>query len=409
MYPVSHAPVSQKETIFPSSELASSEKVKQVVDRFIVHFSQEEVTSFALSKVPLLSDQDISDLKTSLTHKVVSEMQRTLQDVGSFFVLGQGAHNTVWGHPEYPQLVFKVTTRSQASIWEKVALKTVEKVATMDPCWVFPPRAAVIPVEGCVNFSFEPVSVYVEERLPIGLNRYEHTEFWARVMTHYRSDSCNPSFKTHIKKLIDQIQCLVEELGFDDAGFHNLPEICLDGEGIGITDFEGTEKENKQLVAKGLLAIAEVFVYPELVDKIKQKYNEIVPVLCSEYRQSHHIELKAENIDLTLTRASQRLVKLQQLLQMYDALGYTGSEPIPKPDLTSFALTEQKEVDELLERMQRHLEIYSKEPLTIRRCYWSAVIDQKLLELYPKILEKLKEQKVILDWSWSGYTFDIYF
>lgn len=426
--------------------VSPSTKVKNIANLFINYLSKEQQPPIwpSFNKAPLISDNERDDIKTIFSSTTVQKL-RNREEVESFYKVGKGKHHTVWGHPNYPNLVFKITHKQDAEKQEQVSKEALEVTRNMEQrSWVQIPRAT--------SFDVEKLTVYVEERLPLNLNMHEHEEFWARIFTHYQSAEASPLFRQNLATLIDQIQELVEKVGIWDVGYKNLPEVRTDGSGVCGTDFENVDKRS---VADGIQRLTDLFPISPLVDKLSKRYEKETPALYAEELEKYQQKVEdykmfgaaekipslkrpsfdtvREKVQINLEESRDKVQARQLAIQSYDQREYvSGNEPITIPNNLSRLSDDGKQLAEaLIDKMNETLESLKDKnlPLTEKRHlefqpgsgYNFKAGKSYSREEFIKALQALKEEGVIISWSdnyryyefvqntWTPTTYDIFF
>ncbi|MBS4168673.1 hypothetical protein [Parachlamydia sp. AcF125] len=396
-------------TLQPVEE--NSQKVKQVVELFIRNFSTREAPDWAVTKsLPLMSDEDKGLFLKTFSSVELNNLS-TNQASSSFFLVGRGKYHRVWGHPHYPHLVFKITDREDTRKQEQGGRKVLSITQKIKNCWVQVPRATFM--------TAEKVSIYVEERLPLGLNIVEQEEFWARILSHYQSNAASDRFKTNLHHLVNQIQLLVEKVGFWDIGFHNLPEVRLDGMGVCGTDF-GNLCEDPSNISEGIERLAYLFPLPTLVEKLDKRYYQAISVLFQKQLEDYernkrwyphgdrlppapNSDKMMEKFRFIIQERAEELEALQKAVQHYDAKGYLPASKFVLKGMTSLA-DEEKQLAELLLKEIAETLAESKAYRGIRRHRYlnlqpSIYINVYTYSRFISVLELFKQQGLVVSWS----------
>lgn len=401
--------------IIKESPKRPSEKAKHLAQLFISNMGKEILEQLPIkSEGPLLSEEDRKQILNIFTPEIIEKLSDDNLFPG-FYLVGKGHYHRVWGHEKYPDLVFKLMDQEAAKKQESVAQMMFQKTQG-NGSLIQIPRATRIDTE-------TETSIYIEDLLPLCLNSDEHKEFWARVLTHYQSNSSD-SFKTNLGTLIDQITNLVCTTGFWDVGIHNLPEVRKDGKGVCGTDFDNVNLLGKH-IALGLENLANTFPISPLVDGIVSNYKQEYPKLLEDeiknYEEwvKHLPKLKKPTTDkihwdfkIKLEVQNEHLKALQEAIQYYDQKKYqSGSESIPSCDLFSFQEVEQAIAKDLLSRIDIKLLKNQDAKTTIsnnRSIHYQPFVETALklsqIDSLLRVLNSLKEQKILVSWS-SDYSY----
>lgn len=393
-----------------------STKVKRIVNLFIAALNDENnpPTWPSFHTSTLISGEEREGIKTILTKEVVESL-RNDKEAGSCYRVGRGKHNIVWGHHNYPNIVFKIMKLEDATKQELVAKKALETAREMKQSWVQIPRATSIEVD--------TIAVYVEERLPLNLNLVEHQEFWVRVITHYQSSS-SPLFRQNLTTLIQQIQNLIEKVGFWDVGYHNLPEIRTDGIGVCAVDFENVDLDGQNRI-EGIERLATLFPVSPLVDGLSTKYEENIPEIYKKELKRYEETMnmyKQWQLNINLPLPSQESIKRQFELKLqtkqaellarqtailcYDERGYKGHEPLPKiniKDLSELTESERILAQELAKKIASKDDDKKVSLIEKRYIYWqpgclghSAAYYTR--DAFLKMLKTLQDKGIVISW-----------
>lgn len=390
-----------------------SERAKQVSDCFVGYLSQKDALPVStLHKKPeIISAEKKAGLLKIFNYAVVDHLYDSYrQPSEEFYLVARGKHYTVWGHTKYPKLVFKLMPHEKADKQKEVACKSREVTRGLTHSWVQIPRADSFKVGG--------ISVYVEEKLPIGLGFEEHKEFWARVISHYQSSNATESFKSHFENLIEHINVLIDKVGFWNVGYNNLPEVRFDGKGVCGTGFSNIDFELKNL-PNGLSRLASLVPISPFLETLSAMYEEQVPFLHKQALDLYEREKvgnylkepKQEEImqKFHLEQAEQRdaLEALQTALAFYDKKAWVhGAEAIPdSTDLTGLETNEQILANYLIKKFQGQLKkTETKQCLSKRRSLHvqpgicRGCPDAYTREGFLKVLKALKEQALVVSW-----------
>ncbi len=393
----------------PAQASTPSAKAKQVAERFIASLSMlESPPIWTPPDAPeLLRQEDRERLIEILDPDTIEKLQNETPEGTGFYLVGKGSHNRVWGHPNYPNLVFKLMDREKTDKQVHVAKKSQEVVREIKNCWIQIPRTTSI--------DAKTTTIYVEERLPLSLGFQEHQEFWARILTYYQSPACSDLFKINLHQLIGQIQLLIERVGFWDVGYHNLPEVRTDGTGVCGTDFENIDLDLKN-VAEGLQRLAYLVPVAPLRDSIIKRHEQEVPSLLAREMKNHADGVKYvaektfQNFHSLLELKNEKLEALQSAIKVYDERGYVaGEEEISCcADLSSLDAQEKALAQALLASIQkdhsankqRNVCLSDKryvylQPGSCGRGYNKYYTRDRFL----KVLNLLKEQNIVISWS----------
>ncbi len=246
--------------------LSPSQRIRETAHKFIDHFSKEQTNTPLCSPwTPLLTDEQ--------KERLVSEFSDGTKEGAdsSFNYLAEGNHNVVTTHAQFPKLVFKEMSLKNAEAQLKAAKATHAFVLSQSPFWCRTPVATVIPMK--IEGTEELRALYVEERLPIGLDVEENQEFWCRIFMHLNSENCTPLFRENLFSLVQQMCALVEHVGFWDAGSHNFPELSLDGTHICAVDFDEMPLDSTPTLGMGgIQALAQTFCHAPFADYLLERY-----------------------------------------------------------------------------------------------------------------------------------------
>jgi hypothetical protein len=127
------------------------------------------------------------------------------------------------------------------------------------------------PIATTVDLPGTDFAIYVEEKLPLGMNEKEHQEFWARIFIHIKSTECSPIFSENLLKIAKEISELVLKIGIWDIGEKNLPEVASNGQYLCATDFENVS-EDLSNVHQGLSKLAYLFCHDPCIEYLENQY-----------------------------------------------------------------------------------------------------------------------------------------
>jgi len=389
-----------------------SVQAKQVAERFVGYLSQKDalpVSTYHKKPQPI-SEETKKELLKIFNKTVVEHLLNKNSPSEEFYIVGKGKHHTVWGHTKYSKIVFKLMAPEDADKQEKVACASREVTQQIEHCWVQIPRST--------SFNVDQVSIYVEEKLPLALGYEAHQEFWARVIAHYQLSSATDSFRSNFENLIEQIDILIHKVGFWDVGYHNLPEVRVDGKGVCGTDFENIDLDLKQL-PEGILRLANLVPIPPFLTSLAVKYEKQVPFLHEKALEIYEMEKEWEWIQepkqetimqkFHLIQAEKReaLQALQTALAYYDEKKFISeTENVPEAvDFTSLTLTEQILANYLIKKFRENIqESETKQCISVRR--YATVQpgvsigcpEAYTREGFLKVLEFLKDQTLVISW-----------
>lgn len=383
-----------------------SERAKHISSLFIQTLNTAHSSPIDNSQTDeLISTEERKKLTQMLTFEVIKKLRdsRDNDTAAPFYKIGKGHYNVVWGHPDYPHIVLKIMKKEAAEQQEQVAKNTLQTMKQIKDPWIQVPRATKIhvPVNDPASLNEPPLSVYIEERLPLALNANEHEELWARVITHYESPDCPQTFKTNLQALIQQIQHLVETIGIWDLGHKNLPEIRVDGKGACATDFENVQDLSS--VNRGLEQIAKLVPISPIVDPIIKRYQE-------ELQLQKKDDDAEKKFIITLEEKKLAVKALQEALKIYDQKGYkTGDEEVPNNvDLSALNSNEQAFAEMLLQIIHEKQNTTKNQVMTLseKRCIQlqPGVLRKDFNGVYThatflKVLETLRDQNIAISWS----------
>lgn len=396
------------------TQLTASSQAKLVAERFISTLSTvESPSSWATSHAfELISSGEREILAAILTPEIVENLQKGHKPEGtSFYIVGQGSRNIVWGHPRYPNIVFKLMDPDAANSQIRTAKKTFEVTREMNNCWI------QIPKTSSVNAG--KITAYIEERLPLGLDIFQHEEFWARILLHYQSTKSSNLFRTNLETLISQVQILIERVGFCDIIYRNLPEVRIDGTGVCGTDFENVELTPKSKT-DGLRRLARMVPVVSQVSNIIESYKKELPHLLvnenvvrnkwsQDFSQPTPEEV-CQEFHLSLERKKEKLKALQDAIQIYDERRYvTGDEEILPCDLSDLDEDEKILAQNLLTGIAEELSKQKncqKRTISLRRrlCVQPGssinnYASHYTRERFLKVLNILKKQGIVISWT----------
>jgi hypothetical protein len=389
----------------------ASAQVVCVAERFITTLSKTGSPSicFTSHKSEFISSEERDALARTLTPEIVGKLMNKQPEGTLFYKVGSGNHNTVWGHPNYPNLVFKLMDQKKADHQVQVAQKAYEVTQQQNNCWVQIPRASSINVG--------EVAVYIEERLLLGLNEEQHQEFWARVLAYYQSSECSDEFKTHLQALVGQIQLLVEKVGIWDVGYKNLPEVRTDGKGVCGTDFEGVGLNGVGQTAMALERLAHMLPVDLLVNDIVKGYEQQVHYAWVEkfeqYTNAGIQELAPTKESMclefhsALKKERERLKGLQDAIQIYDAKDdIHGMEALLYNCDLSLLNKDEKELawqllsdcaEQFFKTNNKKNTASERHCLFVQPCikYNNCYTHERFLN----VLNVLKEQNIVINWN----------
>lgn len=401
-----------------------SEKAKEISKRFISNFSEENhlpnwVSSKDDFKTIIEKNREIFlQIFNQETAQKLKELNLDQsREVESIYLVGRGKHHTVWGHKDFPGLVFKLMRSEDAkkqTTVAQVALKVVEETKN---CFLQIPCSTWIETEA-------KTTIYIEEHLPLaGLSMDEHREFWARVLIHYQSSESTQSYKTNLETLIGHIKLLIEKVGFWDVGCHNLPEVRLDGMGVCGTDFENVELDGKY-VNIGLENLIRLVPVHPLVDGVIKSYEGIIPKILEQKKLQYNdwvryvpdlkrptAERIRDEFEVDFAEEIEELESRQLALQYYDEKGYQcGDELINPCDISSLKDPEKILAEQLIKTIQS-FQLKNKDnrtPLLSKR--WVCIQPgspynefnmkkQYSYDRFVKVLNFFKDKELIVSWT----------
>lgn len=185
-------------------------------------------------------------------------------------LIGQGRHNKVFALSQVPFYAIKRMDKKLAYHQLASAKRAHEYVISQNCFWIQTPSSACV-----VDLPNSSDALYIEERLPLGMNIEEHCIFFERIFNHLESEDGTETFKKNLRKLVKQICKFAENTGFRDIGLgHNLPEVSLTGTHVCVTDFEEMDLSNS--VEDIYWRLSAAFHSPLLSDKIKKRFQKKV-------------------------------------------------------------------------------------------------------------------------------------
>ncbi len=238
--------------------------------RFIDRFSQSGPPSPSASSPwhPLLDDPSIAELQKEVakTSRLFADPKK-VGDHSDFSYLTRGYNFSVLGHKNHPDCVFKLMPKETALQQHTICQKIHAFATSQEKFWVRVPVSTLVPLP-----SIPTHSLYVEERLQLGMDMEQHAEFWARIFLYYQSGQANEQFYENMHLLIDNVSDIVLNFSFWDVGLHNLPEVSQDGQYACAVDFENISGERQtDVIADGMNRLMSVFPIPGLSDILVKK------------------------------------------------------------------------------------------------------------------------------------------
>ncbi len=266
--------------------MASSSVVPRVIPgpeiarNFIAHFSREEggVSVNKPWRAPLDEAQCEAvreEAKSDLAHLSDPEGAPRTSRFNRIF---NGNCKTIYEHEAYPNCLFKFMEHTHAKLQYEAAT-AIHTFALAQPgkFWIKIPCSTVIDL-GRNNslsdyYSFLHPAFYVEKRLKLEMNPYLRQYFWSHVLMHYESPECAVAFRENLKVLIQNVCTLIENFGFWDVGYRNLPEVTSDGKHVYAVDFDQIPLRRELFsIERGLGALIRLFsLNPELSQPLIQR------------------------------------------------------------------------------------------------------------------------------------------
>ncbi|MES2345236.1 MAG: hypothetical protein V4494_04795 [Chlamydiota bacterium] len=312
-------------------------RAKLVAERCIKHLNtQREPLEIHLIENELVTNNELEKIKEQLT-PIISEgsyEEEALLALG-FILIGKGSSNCVWAHSNYPEIVFKFMEPEDAEA--QVQGAKISREACLGKYWFKAPRALSIVING--------LGVYIEERLPLSLGTNEHEEVWSRISYHFQSSDSSAIFKNNLISVFRNMLLFVKETRSWDTGYHNFPEISIDGKYFCAVDFDGLiedddEDDDDDEISDGIQNIVNLLPFRPFLDISKQ---EIFPEISG--KRKNYEEEAIEDFENKMQETHRLHQAFQQRLIVYDTNHIiTGSENNIKP-LTEEALSQLDEYE----------------------------------------------------------------
>ncbi|MBY0529776.1 MAG: hypothetical protein K2P51_06255 [Rhabdochlamydiaceae bacterium] len=238
--------------------------------RFIERFSHSGPPTASASSPwhPLLDEPSIASLQQEVaSHPGLFRDPRRVEEHSNFKYLSSGYHFSVLTHKDHPDCVFKFMPNKTAEEQHRTCEKIHTFATSKDKFWVRIPVSSLVPLP-CIPTH----SLYVEERLQLGMDMDLHAEFWARIILYHQSEQANEHFHENMRRLVDNISDIVLHFSFWDVGLHNMPEVSLDGHYVCAVDFEEISDEPQpDAIADGMNRLMALFPIPSLQDQLVKK------------------------------------------------------------------------------------------------------------------------------------------
>jgi|GEM_PF-1643899 len=413
------------------SPQSPSQVVKETAAKFIDHFSRTDLSDSVGSKAAsLLSVEELSQVKKEAL-AVASLLKNPSPSEGdaqgSFYFLNKGKHNVVWGHLDFPSIVVKLMSCEAASKQVLVAERARAFAKEQNPFWCRIPLSTCIEVPEMLAAG-EPRALYIEERLPLGMDWSGHREFWARVFTHSQSAECLPIFKENLVKLVSQMASLIVNIGIWDVGLKNFPEVSMDGKYVCAVDFENVDLDKKS-VYDGLQRLASLFPLPLFRSTLWEAYQRVGIASEMAYNQkfreenkeswqrtSEHLGCKYEMAplktvesctqawDVMVKRKQKEVQTLQEALIVYDTKGLTSGGIESLPAVFEIGNSTEEEVvlaQYVLSKMQEKITLYGNSGISEKRIVGlqpKGVNECYTRERFVNALNELKRQGLLINW-----------
>lgn len=238
--------------------------------RFIERFSQDGPPTPSASSPwrPLVDESSRATLQQEIAcHPTLFKDPKNVERHSNFKYLTQGYNFSVLTHKDHPDCVFKFMPNKTAEEQHRTCQKIHALAISQEKFWVRVPVSTLIPLP-CIPTH----SLYVEERLNLGMDKDDHAEFWARILLYGQSDLANTQFHENLRLLIDNVSDLVLKFSFWDVGLHNLPEVSLDGRYVCAVDFEQiSDTPLTDAIADGMNRLMSLFPVPDFRELLVKK------------------------------------------------------------------------------------------------------------------------------------------
>jgi hypothetical protein len=318
------------------------------------------------------------------------------KSAGKFIYLSKGSSHLVFTHQQFPQWVFKRMRSSTAKDQEGFVRKAIELINRFNLFCIRIPPGTTLSLEDPNSVKYDVETLYIEERLPIGLSTAEYEELYDRLLSYF-STVATDTFRTNFEKMIRQASLFIQKSNYWDVGPHNGPLLNTEtGSEFLFIDFE-QQGDGLSIHNSPLDALLELFPHPKIRESLTALHpsldalSKFVSEQLKEYERMHLLKARA--------------------LSVWDSKGWTLEETSKSETQISTTLTDPDAIA-IIEKINEHL-INTACPI---KCFTKSRYvrlkpgidfgpkDPSLWseELFKQTLEPLQREGSIINWHFKS-------